>query len=90
MNGAATQHGNRRERLQRFERQFLHDRRQDGVAVDIHQQGVTIGWRVGDDLAADHAVRARLVLDHDIDWPSASDSGWATKRAMISVTPPGA
>ena len=57
--------GDRREVLLRVVRQALVDERIDHEARGIDEQRVTVGRRLRDDLRADDAVRARLVLDHE-------------------------
>ena len=53
-------------RAQRVVRHRLHERGVDRVrSGDAHEQRVTVGLRLGDDVRAHAAAGARVVLDHD-------------------------
>ena len=59
-------HHHRREILRRIERQLGIDARADHQAAEVgEQQRVAVGRALRDEIGADVAVRAGLVLDHD-------------------------
>ena len=56
-------HRDRRERARVIPREFLEHVRQDRIGVVVRQQGVAVRCGAGDELGADAAGRAGLVLD---------------------------
>ena len=58
------QYGDGRKILRRPIRQLVVEERIGGITECHHQQGMTIGIRLGDDLAANNAAGARTIVDH--------------------------
>jgi hypothetical protein len=61
---AGRDHADRREARKRIEAQGLEQARIDRVRRAAHQHGVAVRRGVGDDLRAERAACARLVVDH--------------------------